>query len=387
MSAVAEINNLLFNKLPSELILNILLQTKPYDIIALSQTSSMIRNFIKDNLEYIILSFRKIHNSRIWDFIIPTDNLDQYFDDFLKACFCARFDIEYKKNKQEQYNQQDYDNTLSKLSIYNIEEKYKIHLAYLYDYHEYIELALYLYYNIDKYIIVIMNKEFVKDVNIFSKYITTILALNKIGFSKFKYNYSSNGVFDILKLNNEDIEYLKNIKINTVKNSIIAPNYTNMIKLLKIGFSVKNSYYKSIDCYIDKYMEQVIELKNVGFKDENIYDFIKNHIRRIPEIIKLKLAKFGINFINNYLRIKKDTGFLDIHAPNNYIKLKEYGFKDNLFFKEILQYYIDDNIMIELKKLKDLNIKDIDCLYSACYKNIVLPPPSPFAFGGGFGNG
>ena len=330
----------------------------------------------------------KIHNSRIWDFIIPTDNLDQYFDDFLKACFCARFDIEYKKNKQEQYNQQDYDNTLSKLSIYNIEEEYKIHLAYLYDYHEYIELAMYLYYNIDKYIFLIMNKEFVKDVNIFSKYITTILALNKIGFSKFKYNYSSNGVFDILKLNNEDIEYLKNIKINTVKNSIIAPNYTNMIKLLKIGFSVKNSYYKSIDCYIDKYMEQVIELKNVGFKDENIYDFIKNHIRRIPEIIKLKLAKFSINFINNYLRIKKDTGFLDIHATNNYIKLKEYGFKDNLFFKEILQYYIDDNIMIELKKLKDQDIKDIDCLYCAYYKNItVLPPPSPFAFGGGFGGG
>ncbi len=214
--------------------------------------------------------------------------------------------------------------------------------------------------------------------------------MNKIGFSKFKYNYSSNGVFDILKLNNEDIEYLKNIKINTVKNSIIIPNYTNMIKLLKIGFSVQNSYYKSIDCYIDKYMEQVIELKNVGFKDEYIYDFIKNHIRRIPEIIKLKLAKFSINFINNYLRIKKDTGFLDIHAPNNYIKLKEYGFKDNLFFKEILQYYIDDNIMIELKKIKDQDNSDIDCLYIAYYKDItVLPLPSPFgfAFGGGFGNG
>jgi hypothetical protein len=157
--------------------------------------------------------------------------------------------------------------------------------------------------------------------DIFTNYVKNILSLKKIGFSKFDIN--------IIELNNEDIEYLKNIDIKKIINRMIVPNYKNMIRLLKIGINIEYSYYKSIDNKTYNNIECITQLKNAGFEDKYIFSIIPI-------------------YISNF---------------KNIINLKEYGFKDELFFTEVLKLGVCDDKIKELKSLKDLCYEDMDCLY------------------------
>jgi hypothetical protein len=456
--------NILFDKLPSELILDILLYTHPSDFIALSHTSLKLRNFIKDNLNYIILSFIKIYKSQsnwhcvytsrlYWYHIMPENTIDKYFNDFLLACYSTKFKINYDKIKNEYTGQfLNIDNSMDGIAgilavrslvinkynnmIYEI--IYDLYISYP----NCIDIFIYLINNnID---IISIYLYFSQDINRFFCYINNLFFLRNIGFHHI---FSTKPILD-----NEDIEYMKQLNTYSIPNSKIVPNYKNMIKLLKIGINTHYSYYKSIYPYINDNLDNINNLKKAGFEEEYIFNIIAyniknrtsmfttsnyNNINPINNAIKLKEAGFeeeyifniivcyiknrtnmftsnynNIDPINNIIKLK-EAGIeaeciLNIFENNNiynnkvieniiklknlnfsikfinkilkmycnpfplinidnYIKLKEYGFKDDLFFNEIINYCSDSNIEY-LKKLKDQDYSDIDCLYSLYQK-------------------